>query len=133
MYAYTSSQQSLYVELQPAPAGGYTGPWSRIMYVDVPAGRYLINVNEQLEDTADLFGQDNSRLVDCQINWGLTNGFTMTLQGRTKGLMTPSAVGYLSSPGRIAVDCRVEGGGSDRSYVTADYGTISALKVGALN
>jgi hypothetical protein len=117
------------MELPPSTAD----TWTTLMYVDVPAGSYLVNVTENFQTVANLFGQDNSRKVECGVRWGLSNFYYASLAAMSEAVVSPSAVATLTAPGRISFDCQVVYSGSDRSYVYAEAGTMSALKLGALN
>lgn len=137
VHAWTAQGgESNSIELAPVEEAGHCcGPMTTVLQVDVPAGTYLVTSSLNLTNGNDFFGQDNSRFVGCGINgryhW---DAYLLELPGDYSWLqVSPQKVVTMTAPGTIELQCRMQNGGTDRSRVTAETRSLSALRLTAHN
>jgi hypothetical protein len=118
-------------QLAPVTASGPGGYYEAASTDNVTKpGQYIVSATVELMNAANLFGQDNSRTVECGID-GVMYPVQATIPGNGGRLVIPlQEERPYSGSTTSTVRCRVVNGGTDRSYVSVGFATISALYVG---
>lgn len=123
---YTSFRFGNDIELNGRGASGSTS----VLQLDLPAGAYLLTATIHLENTANLFAQNNSRLVQCQMPGEAVWFFRLGGLNNAMDQLPVTLHTVTTSGGTVSVYCSVLDGGTDRSYVFARARRFTATRLG---
>lgn len=104
---------------------------SVLRQLNLPPGAYVVMATIAFHNSADLQFQDNMRAVQCTL---VNDSFVFQIEGFfdgdpyiTKSLHT---IATLNQAATVSLSCGAISGGTDRSYVIADGGRLTAIKLG---
>jgi hypothetical protein len=115
------------------------------MSLVLPDGHYLLEAWIRLENQADYFLQNNSRIANCSVNPNISPGFVQTAvfldgyqQNLSLGNITlPTTANLFLSGGThtVTVRCVLSNGDVDHehSQVYVTHANLTAIKVDSLN
>ena len=105
---------------------------STVLHLDLPPGAYLLTATILLENTANLFAQNNSRLVHCQMPGEAVWLFRLGGLNSAMDQLPVTLHTVTTSGGPKTVYCSVLDGGTDRSYVFARARRFTAVSLGGV-
>jgi hypothetical protein len=103
---------------------------STLLELEVPPGAYLLTATMLFENTANLFAQNNTRLVQCQMPGEALWVFRLGGQNSAMDRLPVTLHTVTTSGGALKVYCSVNDGGTDRSYVFARARRFTATRLG---